>query len=91
MKPLFNIRSIFLVIIALASLGIAELVFRISEFPKPEQQQHILQNFIQQRELELDKEAEVFIKDTCLNFSKLQKFPPHWNELAIKQNIAFIG
>ena len=91
MKALFNIRSIVLLFAALASLGIAEIVFRISVFPKPEEQQLILQNFIQQRELELDKEAEAFTKNSCLNFSKLKKFPNHWNALAIKKNMAFIG
>ena len=91
MKALFTIRSLFLITIALASLGIAEIVFRVSVFPKPEEQQHVLQNFIQQRELELDKEAESFTKDSSLNFSKLKKFPSHWNSLALKQNMAFIG
>ena len=91
MKALFNIRSIVLVLIALACLGIAEIGFRISVFPNPKKQQQILQNFIQQRAQELDKEAEAFKMDSCLNFSKLKKFPSHWNALAIKQNIAFIG
>ncbi len=91
MKALFKIRSIVFILIALASLGIAEIVFRVSVFPKPEEQQHILQNFIQQRELELDKEAEAFTRDSSLNFSKLKKFPSKWNALAIKQNMAFIG
>ncbi len=91
MKAYITIRSLFLISIAIASLGIAEVVFRISEFPKSEKQQDILQNFIQHREQELNKEAEKFTKDTCLNFSKLKKFPSDWNDLAKKQNIAFIG
>ena len=91
MKALFKIRSIVLVLIALATLGIAEIAFRVSVFPKPEEQQHILQNFINQRAIELDKEAEAFTKDSSLNFSKLKKFPSKWNALAIKQNMAFIG
>jgi signal transduction histidine kinase len=90
-KATLYIRPLLGILIALASLGIAEIAFQTHGFLKPEQQQQLLQNFIRQREIQLDEEAATFSIDTCLNFSKLKEFPSHWNDLAIRKNIGFIG